>query len=140
MKKNIFYLLSGIIFSLGLGISGMLEAEKIKHFLQIFYPETWAPDLLIVLLSAAAVYALVYWKQVKCGKSCTTDFCKVPQGKVDSQLLAGAALFGLGWGLTGLCPAPAVARLGLFPLELSTWAFVLAMFAGFKIQEKISKK
>ena len=140
MKKNIVYLLSGFIFAAGLGISGMLDPQNIKSFLEVLYPETWAPHLLFVLFSATGIYALAYWTQVKCGKSCTSSFQKLPQGKIDQKLFLGALLFGLGWGLTGLCPAPAVARIGLSPLDIHNWIFVLSMFAGFKLQELLGSK
>ena len=64
---------------------------------------------------------------------------KIPQGKIDSKLLLGAAIFGVGWGMTGLCPAPAVARIGIAPFEAATWVFVFFMFAGFKLETLLRK-
>jgi len=139
MKKQIVYFFTGFIFSVGLGLGGMLDPENIKRFLVVTQIEQWSPQLLIVLMSAVLTYALVYWRQVKCGKSCQGTFQKVPQGKIDIRLILGAAIFGVGWGLTGLCPAPAVARIGIVPFEASTWVFVLLMFLGFKL-EALTKK
>ncbi|MEZ4815800.1 MAG: DUF6691 family protein [Bdellovibrionota bacterium] len=131
MKKNIIYLLTGFVFSVGLGLGGLLSPQKIKDFLEVLYPATWSPVLLFVLLSASITYSIIYWRQVRCGKSRCADFKKIPQGKIDGQLILGAAIFGVGWGLSGLCPAPAMARIGLAGLDLSTWVFIGLMFVGF---------
>lgn len=139
MKKQMIYFLTGFVFSIGLALGGMLDPENIKRFLEVTQVEQWSPQLLIVLMSAVVTYSIIYWRQVKCGKSCQGTFQKLPQGKIDSRLLLGASIFGIGWGLSGLCPAPAVARIGIAPLEASTWVFVLLMFLGFKI-EALTKK
>lgn len=140
MKKNIVYLITGFIFSLGLGLGGMLNPENIKRFLEVTNTQNWNPQLLIVLMSAVATYAIIYWRQVKCGKSCSGTFSKLSQGKIDRKLILGSAIFGMGWGLSGLCPAPAVARIGIEPFQLSTWVFVLLMFVGFKLESLVGKK
>lgn len=139
MKKGSLYFLTGFIFSIGLGLGGMLDPQNIKRFLEVTNFASWNPQLLIVLLSAVFTYGLVYWRQVKCGKSCSGVFKKIPQGKIDSKLLLGAAIFGVGWGMTGLCPAPAVARIGIAPFEAATWVFVFFMFAGFKLETLLRK-
>ena len=139
MKNNFFYLLTGFVFALGLSLGGMLDPQKIQSFLLIFYPTEWGAALLFVLGSAVITYSVIYWRQVKCGRSRCGIFSKIPQGKIDSRLIVGALLFGVGWGLTGLCPAPAIARIALEATQLSTWVFVFFMFLGFKI-ETLAKK
>ncbi len=139
MKKQIIYFFTGFVFSLGLALGGMLDPQNIKRFLEVTHADQWSPQLLIVLMSAVVTYAIIYWRQVKCGKSCQGTFQKIPQGRIDKKLIIGSVLFGIGWGLSGLCPAPAVARLGIAPLEATTWIFVLLMFLGFKLETLIKK-
>lgn len=136
--KNVVYFVMGFIFAVGLTMSRMLDPESIKKFLWVAYPEVWSPALLIVLSSAVFVYAVFYWSLVKGGKTVCGTFSKSPQGKIDRKLLLGSVIFGVGWGLSGLCPAPAVARIGLFPFDLSTWLFVALMFLGFKLEAIVS--
>lgn len=85
----------GLVFAVGLGFSGMLKPEKVIGFLE------WRdPSLLFVMGPAVAIYALAAWRR-----------SKGPEKPLDVPLVAGAALFGIGWGLTGVCPGPALVNL-----------------------------
>jgi uncharacterized protein len=103
----------GIVFAVGLGYSGMLKPEKVLGFLELK-----DPSLLFVMGPAVAIYLLAAWRRRPPG----------PEKPLDVRLFAGAAIFGVGWGLTGICPGPAVVNLvqanGFF------LAFVAALIAG----------
>lgn len=118
---------SGVIFGLGLLISGMNNPAKVRAFLDVF--GNWGPELAAVMASAVLVFALAFWF----GKSRNAPFFAStfhPPSlvKVDRRLLGGAALFGLGWGLVGLCPGPAL--VDLLSLDADIWLFVLALLLG----------
>jgi uncharacterized membrane protein YedE/YeeE len=99
----------GIVFALGLGLSGMLQPGKIIGFLDV--AGAWDPSLLFVMGPAVGI-TMAAWA-VRRGRA-TPYGCEVP-GKgsrtLDVSLFIGAGLFGIGWGITGVCPAPAVANL-----------------------------
>lgn len=101
----------GLVFAIGLGFSGMLKPEKVIGFL-----EFEDPTLLFVMGPAVVIYALAAWRR------------RGAQQPVDLPLVVGAAIFGAGWGLTGICPGPAVVNLANpDPFFL---AFVAAVLAG----------
>jgi uncharacterized membrane protein YedE/YeeE len=99
----------GLVFAAGLGISGMLQPAKILGFLDVF--GAWDPTLLGVMLGAIPVYLLAWtWRR---GRA-TPWGAPVParvSHLIDGRLVVGATLFGIGWGLVGVCPGPAVTNL-----------------------------
>jgi uncharacterized membrane protein YedE/YeeE len=101
----------GVIFAIGLGISGMLKPEKIIAFL-----EFEDPSLLFVMGPAVMIYAIAVWKR------------RGMDRPVDVPLVAGAAIFGVGWGLTGICPGPAIVNLA--KPDTFFVAFVAAVLVG----------
>jgi uncharacterized protein len=123
-------LLCGFIFGSGLVISGMVQTTKVLGFLDVFgIPSgTWDPSLIVVMAAGLVVtgigFALI--------RPRTPIFA--PKGfwptatDIDRPLLAGAALFGIGWGLVGLCPGPAIADLAT--LSPGVFVFVIAMAIG----------
>jgi uncharacterized protein len=120
-------LFSGALFGLGLAVSGMMNPAKVIGFLDL--AGEWDPTLAFVMGGALLVtipaFRLILGRQrpILAG-----DFALPAESTLDARLLGGAALFGVGWGLSGFCPGPAVAALvtGLAPVV----AFVAAMMAG----------
>ena len=129
-------LLSGALFGLGLVISGMVDPTKVQGFLNLF--GDWDPSLALVMGGALAVFAPGYWLWRRKGRShCAlgTELPKVPAPLIDKRLIVGALLFGIGWGLAGICPGPALA-LGA-SLQWQAGLFIAAMLAGFWLVGKV---
>jgi uncharacterized protein len=119
--------IAGLIFGLGLIISGMADPAKVLNFLDPF--GTWDPSLAFVMLGAIAVTFAGYRLAFGRGRPVLADRLSLPtKTDIDTQLLAGAGLFGIGWGLSGFCPGPAIVSLPL--LATGTLVFVPAMLAG----------
>ena len=130
-------LISGLLFGAGVTISGMVNPMKILNFLDIFGP--WDATLLFVMGAGLVVTSLGY--QIIFRKSAplfATSF-KLPTSEdIDAKLLGGAALFGLGWGLSGFCPGPAIASLVFGRTESIT--FVTALAAGMIVTKQIQNR
>src|SRR5512132_1098370 len=124
-------LLCGFIFGAGLVISGMTDTTKVLGFLDVLaIPHGgWDPTLAIVMAAALAVSVPGFWLAKRRTRPVLAHAAAWPtKTAIDRPLVAGAALFGAGWGLAGLCPGPAIANLAtLSPLVL---LFVAAMIAG----------
>ncbi|GLQ78939.1 membrane protein [Mesorhizobium huakuii] len=120
-------LAAGTLFGLGLALSGMLDPVRVQGFLDIF--GAWDPSLAFVLGGAVAVaMAGMAWLR-RMSRPLLADRFHLPmKSPIDARLVVGSAIFGLGWGLGGFCPGPAVASLslGLTP----TLVFVAFMLAG----------
>jgi uncharacterized membrane protein YedE/YeeE len=121
--------LCGVLFALGLGISGMTRPAKVLGFLDV--GGSWDPSLAFVMIGAIAVHAVLLPIILRRAHPLLAPVFALPTRRdIDAPLLAGAAIFGVGWGLAGLCPGPAVTVLasgGMLPI-----AFVLAMLAGMR--------
>lgn len=118
---------SGLIFGLGLLISQMVNPAKVLGFLDIF--GNWDPSLAVVMGSAVAVSSLGNVATNRRGIPMLAPRLEVPTRRnIDSRLIGGAALFGIGWGLVGLCPGPALVGLTYGPWQI--FVFVAAMIAG----------
>lgn len=136
MKKNLVSLLVGILFAIGLGLSGMTQPQKVIGFLDIF--GAWDPSLLFVMGGAVGFHMITY-KLVRARKTPLLDTkWHVPNNKdISPRLITGAILFGAGWGLAGYCPGPALTA--LVSGHRQTILFVSAMLFGmfiFKLVEK----
>ncbi|ANG64112.1 hypothetical protein A8C75_17630 [Marinobacterium aestuarii] len=119
--------LTGALFSAGLMISGMINPAKVIGFLDVF--GDWDPSLAFVMAFAVLVYAIGLRFVLKRPKPLFEASFSLPKGSViDRKLVGGAILFGIGWGLVGLCPGPAIAALGAAPGQAAI--FVVAMLAG----------
>jgi uncharacterized membrane protein YedE/YeeE len=130
-------LIAGILFGLGLTLSGMSDPAKVLDFLNI--TGDWVPDLMFVMGGAVVVTALFTPLVVKRARPLLADSFSLPTTKtLDKRLVSGAVLFGVGWGLSGYCPGPAVVSL-LYGYE-STIVFCLAMLAGMSIEGRVSKR
>ncbi len=127
MKTALAAFLLGLLFALGLGIAGMTQPAKIIAFLDV--TGDWDPSLLLVMTSATLVYFLSYrWITKRRAPLLAEKFSLPTAGRLDARLLAGSALFGIGWGLSGYCPGPALVALpGLLP---NTLVFVVSMLTG----------
>ncbi len=118
---------AGTVFGLGLAISQMVNPAKVLGFLDI--AGNWDPSLAIVLAAALAVTSVSFRVVLRRPGPLLAPAFDVPaRTAIDTRLVAGAALFGLGWGLIGLCPGPAIASLA-YGLEQPVY-FVVAMMAG----------
>lgn len=103
-------LASGLVFSLGLGISGMAQPEKVLAFLDL--GGDWNPSLLLVMGAAVPVHAVALWALSRRGAPLLGGVLPAPsRAPVDARLVLGAGLFGVGWGLCGICPGPALVTL-----------------------------
>ena len=124
-------LLVGLLFGAGLALSGMVNPSDVLGFLDL--AGNWDPALALVLASALLPSALAYALVRKMEEPLMAEEFCIPQNRtIESQLLAGAALFGIGWGLVGLCPGPAIA--GLAFGKWQSWLFLAAMIAGMWLQ------
>ena len=123
------FLLAGALFGLGLVLAGMTDPAKVLNFLDV--AGQWDPSLAFVMLGAIPTFALGQrLARRRPAPLLGGSFPGRPLARVDARLLFGAALFGLGWGLYGLCPGPAVTSLGWPRME--TLVFVPAMLAGMR--------
>ncbi|MDX1491448.1 MAG: DUF6691 family protein [Pseudohongiellaceae bacterium] len=140
MKNSIAALISGIIFGLGLAVSEMINPTRVINFLDI--TGTWDYTLALVMGGALAVTVIGFPLVMRRSHPLFTEKFHLPtRSDIDSSLLGGAALFGIGWGLAGLCPGPALA--GLASLSPSIFMFVAAMIVGQiiggKVQDMLAK-
>jgi uncharacterized membrane protein YedE/YeeE len=128
-------LLAGVVFGVGLCVSGMTDPQNILAFLDV--TGRWSPNLAGVMLGAVAVHAA--WLRFGTRATATGRASLLaPQARIDGALLGGAALFGVGWGLSGYCPGPAIVALGRG--ALGTIVFVAAMLVGIGISEASKRR
>ncbi len=122
---------AGLIFGLGLLVSDMANPARVLAFLDVLaIPEgTWDPTLAFVMAGAMAVSALA-WALAARRRTAVFGGAMpgAPSGRIDARLIGGSALFGLGWGLAGICPGPALAALPIGGGPMAV--FVAAMLAG----------
>jgi uncharacterized membrane protein YedE/YeeE len=118
---------AGIVFALGLGISGMTRPIKVIGFLDFF--GNWDPSLACVMVGAIAVYFIANrWRGHMRSPLLAAKFSVPTRTDLDARLILGAAIFGVGWGLSGFCPGPALTSLATG--ASSVVIFVVAMAAG----------
>ena len=121
----------GLLFGAGLALSGMINPARVLGFLDL--AGSWDPTLAFVLGGALVPSALSYALIRRMKRPVMADeFCIPKNRTVEIRLLAGAAMFGVGWGLVGLCPGPAIAGMVLGKWEI--WLFVAAMITGMWMQ------
>ena len=136
MLRHLSVLFAGLVFGLGLVISQMVNPDKVIDFLDIF--GDWDPSLGFVMGAALVVTAIGYRLAWRKPRPFASDEFQVPSNRtVDKKLAIGAILFGIGWGLVGLCPGPAIAALfiGGQPIII----FLGAMIAGMVVFEGFSR-
>jgi len=122
----VFALGFGLMFGFGLILSGMTDPANVKGFLDVAV--AWRPALAFVMGAAVLVALPIFQWTRRRGKALTTDTLEAPPQTIDAPLLIGAAIFGIGWGLSGICPGPAIVWLGLSPAAIVP--FLLAVIAG----------
>ncbi len=129
--------LAGLLFAAGLGLSSMTQPQKIISFLDV--TGAWDPSLMFVMGGALAIH-LVTFRLITKRKSPLFDVAfQIPnRSEIDLRLLGGSALFGIGWGLSGYCPGPAV--VSLTSLHLPMISFFASMLAGMLLFEFVTKK
>ena len=128
-------LLCGFVFGCGLTISGMIQPVKVIGFLDIFgIPAgTWDPSLAVVMAAGLTVAAIGYAVVRQRPPLFEKESLWPAKTDIDPRLLFGALIFGVGWGLIGLCPGPAVANLAT--LSPPVLLFVAAMLAGMALHD-----
>ena len=127
MKVALAALVSGTLFGAGLAWSGMTNPARVLGFLDI--TGNWDPTLVLVMGGALAVSALLFPLVLRRSRPVLAELFVLPSKRdLDARLLGGAAMFGVGWGLAGLCPGPAIA--GLVTGSPPVLLFVAAMLAG----------
>jgi len=130
MRQVALALTSGLLFGAGLAVSGMADPARVRAFLDLF--GAWDPTLAFVMAGAMVPMAIAWLIQQRMTKPVACNAFDLPGTRlIDGKLLAGAALFGIGWGIGGLCPGPALADLLIAPFEAGI--FVVAMLAGMTI-------
>lgn len=127
MIRNIAALISGVVFGLGLTVSHMTNPDKVLAFLDV--GGAWDPSLLLVLAGAVIVTVIAFRFILKRPQPLFEKRFYIPtRDAIDRKLLGGAAVFGVGWGLVGFCPGPAITSLAFGNSE--SFIFVGAMIAG----------
>ena len=128
MLNNFFSLLSGLIFGVGLTISSMTNPQKVIGFLDI--SDQWDPSLIFVMIGAILFSTPIFYLLRNKSRPFFSSRFELPTKKnIDLQLLSGSSIFGVGWGMVGFCPGPAISSLGMIqPLSI---LFVISMVVGF---------
>ena len=125
--RFVLALLSGSVFGFGLALSGMMNPARVRGFLDLF--GAWDPTLAFVMGGAVLVMAVAWFVQRRMTIPIVGEAFDLPGTRLlDGKLIGGAMLFGIGWGLAGLCPGPAIASLATTLMPAA--AFVAAMAAG----------
>jgi uncharacterized membrane protein YedE/YeeE len=127
MARALFALLAGLVFGTGIAVAGMANPAKVLNFFDV--AGTWDPSLAFVLGGAVIVTAIGYRLVLRRPKPLLDTTFHLPTNRrLDAPLIAGAAVFGIGWGITGFCPGGSIPALGLG--QTSAVVFVVSMVTG----------
>lgn len=130
MLRHLIALIAGGFFGSGLFISGMTDTAKVQGWLDVF--GAWDPTLAFVMGGAMIPMALAWWVRSKRVTALTgAPLPPAPSREIDGKLIIGSVMFGIGWGLAGLCPGPSIASLSYGGPSL--YVFVAAMVTGFAV-------
>ncbi|MEO1205093.1 MAG: DUF6691 family protein [Pseudomonadota bacterium] len=133
--KLAFALLTGLIFGAGIAISGMMDPAKVLNFFDV--AGTWDPSLAFVMGGALIVTFIGYRLAWRRKAPLFAERFQVPTSKViDTNLIGGSALFGIGWGIAGFCPGAAIPALGTGRWEVAL--FLVAVVAGFVLRRLLT--
>ncbi len=137
MRNNLGALAVGFVFALGLGISGMTNPQKILGFLDVF--GSWDPSLIFVMVGSIAIHLVTYRLIRRRQSPLFSPHWHVPQkSDITLSLVVGSAIFGIGWGLAGYCPGPAITSIA--SLQARPVLFVAMMVAGMFLFQQLDKK
>ncbi len=126
--------LSGLLFAVGLGVSTMTQPGKVIGFLDLF--GNWDPSLIFVMGGGVVTYAVLFQFIMKAPAPLFAPKFMVPTRRdMDGPLIVGSALFGIGWGLGGFCPGPALTSLG--SLNPNALVFVVTMIVGMYVSDHV---
>jgi uncharacterized membrane protein YedE/YeeE len=129
-------LLAGLVFGIGLIVSGMADPAKVLGFLDL--AGAWDPSLALVMGGAIAIGLVAFALARRRSRSVLGLEMQLPQGStIDRRLVGGSLLFGIGWGIAGFCPGPALVALGMG--ELKAAVFVAAMVVGMGVFEWLQR-
>jgi len=132
--KNIFAFIFGSLFSVGLMLSGMSNPEKVLSFLDLF--GKWDASLAFVMLGAILIAFIPFQKAIRKPITLFNEPIELPQKtQLDKKLISGSLIFGVGWGIAGICPAPAFTLIGLGYYQAVY--FIIAMLIGIFIHRKV---
>ena len=137
MISHFMSIFAGILFALGLGISGMTQPQKVTSFLNFL--GDWDPSLIFVMLGATVTYLVGHLVVLKRPAPILGSRFQLPTRRdIDRPLVLGSALFGLGWGMVGFCPGPALVSMvtGMDSVVI----FVLAMGVGMYVFEVLEQR
>jgi uncharacterized membrane protein YedE/YeeE len=135
--SNLFGFLSGLVFGLGLILAGMTDPLKVKGFLDL--AGAWDPSLALVMGSAIAVGVFAFARAARRERSWTGAAMEIPSNRtIDARLVSGGVLFGVGWGIAGFCPGPALVALGSG--MGAAGIFVAAMLVGMVAHDKLLQR
>jgi uncharacterized membrane protein YedE/YeeE len=133
--KLIFALITGLVFGTGIAISGMMDPAKVLNFFDL--AGTWDPSLAFVMGGALVITFFGYRLAWKRNAPLFGGRFQVPTGtEIDTKLVGGSALFGIGWGIAGFCPGAAIPALGTGRWEVAL--FLVAVVAGFYVRRLLS--
>lgn len=135
-KQNFMALISGVLFSAGLTVSTMVDPARVIGFLDVL--GAWDPALAFVMLGAIIVYMPLYWLVIRRKRTplLGREFHLPSKIKIDGSLVIGAVIFGIGWGITGICPGPAIANISNG--HFSIFIFILSMVVGMLVASKFN--
>lgn len=129
--KHIFALIVGLVFGIGLALSGMMNPAKVLNFFDV--AGTWDPSLAFVMGGAVIVTFIGYRMVSRRDAPLFGGHFQFPDSTaIDGRLIGGSALFGVGWGIAGFCPGPAITALGTGRWEVAL--FVVSVVAGLGIR------
>ncbi len=132
MKQLFITAIAGFIFGIGLSVSQMIDPNRVLNFLDV--TGNWDPTLLFTMAGALLVTLFSFRIILKTSKPLLANKFRLPsRSDIDYKLITGAALFGVGWGMTGYCPGPAVASLGLG--SINSIIIVLSIASGFLLHK-----
>ena len=135
MIRAVIDVLIGALFAVGLVVSGMTQPGKVVHFLDV--TGAWDPSLALVMAGALLVHGLVLWGTRGLARPTLDAQFRAPApGRIDAPLVLGSALFGVGWGLAGYCPGPALVGAVAGPAALT---FTASMLGGMALQQVLSR-
>ena len=136
MIRNALALVAGLVFGLGLWLAGMTDPARVLGFLDV--AGAWDPTLMFVLAGAVGVTVVAFRFVLARRRPLLAERFELPTATaIDRRLVVGAAIFGIGWGIAGYCPGPALAGLGVGSVE-ALW-FVPAMLAGLLLHRLVAR-